>query len=97
MLCVAAYTAFLSRMVPGDLGRQRRGRAWYESVMATVAPFAEIPAWQPPNAESVVEALARMQTLSWMQRPVIVRNWVTTAISQAAACASATLGRRACA
>ena len=30
----------------------------------------------------MVEALARMQTLSWRQRPVIVRNWVTSAISR---------------
>ena len=44
--------------------------------------FAEIPDWQPPKAEAMVEALAKMQTLSWMQRPVIVRNWVTSAISR---------------
>ena len=50
--------------------------------MATWLPFAEIPAWQPPKAEAMVEALAKMQTLSWMQRPVIVRNWVTTAIGR---------------
>ena len=49
--------------------------------MAIWLPFAEVPEWQPPNAEAMVEALAKMQTLSWMQRPVIVRNWVTTAIA----------------
>ena len=58
------------------------GRAWYDIVMATWLPFAEIPEWQPPKAEAMVEALARMQTLSWRQRPVIVRNWVTAAISR---------------
>ena len=82
VLSVAAYTAFLSRMVPGDAVDSDDGRAWYEIVMATWLPFAEIPQWQPPNAEAMVEALVRMQTLSWMQRPVIVRNWVTTAISR---------------
>ena len=80
VLSVAAYTAFLSRMVPGDEADAPQGRAWYDAVMATWLPFAEIPEWQPPNAEAMVEALAKMQTLSWMQRPVIVRNWVTTAI-----------------
>jgi hypothetical protein len=30
----------------------------------------------------MVEALARMQTLSWMQRPVVVRTWVTTALAK---------------
>jgi hypothetical protein len=80
VLCVAAYTAFLSRMVPDEVVEAARGRAWYDAVMATWLPFAEIPACQPPNAEAMVEALAKMQTLSWMQRPVIVRNWLTTAI-----------------
>jgi hypothetical protein len=79
---VAAYTAFLSRMVPGDDVDSAEGRAWYDIVMATWLPFAEIPEWQPPNAEAMVEALGRLQTLSWMQRPVIVRNWVTSAISR---------------
>ncbi|MDQ6640723.1 MAG: hypothetical protein M3Z15_13825, partial [Pseudomonadota bacterium] len=82
VLSVAAYTAFLSRMVPGDTPDAPEGRTWYDIVMATWLPFAEIPEWQPPNAEAMVEALAKMQTLSWMQRPVIVRNWVTTAISR---------------
>jgi len=82
VLCVAAYTAFLSRMVPGETVDGPEGRAWYDIVMATWLPFAEIPACQPPKAEAMVEALAKMQTLSWMQRPVIVRNWVTTAISR---------------
>ena len=82
VLCVAACTAFLSRMVPGAAVDSDEGRAWYDVVMATWSPFAEIPACQPPNAEAMVEALAKMQTLSWMQRPVIVRNWVTAAISR---------------
>ena len=82
VLGVAAYTAFLSRMVPGEEVDSPEGRAWYGIVMATWLPFAEIPEWQPPNAEVMVAALAKMQTLSWMQRPVIVRNWVTTAISR---------------
>ncbi len=82
VLSVAAYTAFLSRMVPGDAVDSEEGRAWYDIVMATWLPFAEIPAWQPPDAEAMVEALARLQTLSWMQRPVIVRTWVTSAIGR---------------
>jgi hypothetical protein len=82
VLSLAAYTAFLARMVPGEAVDSPDGRAWYDIVMATWMPFAEIPAWQPPNAEAMVEALAKMQTMSWMQRPVMVRNWVTTAISR---------------
>ncbi len=82
VLCVAVYTAFLSRMVPGQTVDSPDGRAWYDIVMATWLRFAEIPEWQPPKAETMVEALAKMQTLSWRQRPVIVRNWVTSAISR---------------
>jgi len=82
VLCVAVYTAFLSRMVPGPTVDSPDGRAWYDIVMATWLRFAEIPEWQPPKAETMVEALAKMQTLSWRQRPVIVRNWVTSAISR---------------
>jgi hypothetical protein len=85
VLSVAAYTAFLSRMVPGDAADSDEGRAWYDIVMTTWQPFAQVPEWQPPDAETMVEALARMQTLSWMQRPVIVRNWVTSAISRSRA------------
>jgi hypothetical protein len=71
VLDVAAYTAFLSRMVPGELADSAEGQAWYEAVMTT---------WQPPNAAGMVDALGHLQTLSWMQRPGVVRNWVTTAI-----------------
>jgi len=81
VLCVAVCTAFLSRMVPGQTADGPDGRPWYDIVMATWLRFAEIPEWQPPKAEAMVEALLKLQTLSWMQRPVIVRNWVTSAIS----------------
>jgi hypothetical protein len=81
VLSVAATTAFLSRMVPGPLADAPEGRAWYDAVMAGFPGFAEIPSWQPPKAEAMVEALARMQTLSWMQRPVVVRAWIATAIA----------------
>ena len=64
VLCVASCTAFLSRMVPGEGVDSPDGRAWYDLVMATWLPFVEIPAWQPPKAEAMVEALLKLQTLS---------------------------------
>lgn len=79
VLDVAMTTAFLSRMVPGDEADSAQGKGWYEAVMTTWEPFAEVPRWQPPAAAGMVEALARLQTLSWMQRPVVVKNWVTCA------------------
>lgn len=80
VLDVAAYTAFLSRMVPGDEADSAQGKGWYEAVMTTWQPFAEVPLWQPPASAGMVESLARLQTLSWMQRPVVVRNWVLSAV-----------------
>jgi hypothetical protein len=79
---IAAVTAFLSRMVPGEVADSPEGEAWYDMVMATWLPFGKIPAWRAPTAETMVEALAKMQTLSWMQRPVVVRNWVAAAIGR---------------
>lgn len=79
---VAAYSAFLARMVPGDVADSPEGQGWYDAVMATWLPFAAIAPWQPPGADAMVEALAKLQTLSWMQRPVVVRNWVTTALAR---------------
>ena len=79
VLDVAAYTAFLSRMVPGDEADSAQGKGWYDAVMMMWQPFAEVPAWQPPASAGMVEALGRLQTLSWMQRPVVIKNWVACA------------------
>ena len=82
VLAVAGCTAFLSRMVPGASADAPQGKAWYEAVMASFPGLTDVPPWQPPKAEAMVEALAKLQTLSWMQRPVVVRTWVTTALAQ---------------
>ena len=79
VLALAAYTAFLSRMIPDDAG-DGRGARWYAGVMTAWQPFADAPDCQPPDTEHMVEALGKLQTLSWMQRPVVIRSWVTAAI-----------------
>lgn len=78
---VASYTAFLSRMVPGDVADAPQGNAWYQTVMASFPGF-ETPPREPPKAAELVETLARLQTLSWMQRPVVIRTWVAAALAQ---------------
>jgi hypothetical protein len=78
---VASYTAFLSRMVPGDVADAPQGDAWYRTVMASFPGF-EMPPREPPKAAAMVETLARLQTLSWMQRPVVIRTWVQAALAQ---------------
>src|SRR5664279_2985465 len=77
VLALAVYTAFLSRMIPGETGD---GPKWYLTVMSAWQPFADTPECEPPDAEDTGNALIRLQTLSWMQRPVVVRNWVAAAI-----------------
>jgi hypothetical protein len=80
VLALAVYTAFLSRMVADDLGDDSAGARWYESVMQQWQPHADAPPFDAPDAENVFEALARLQTLSWMQRPVVVRSWTAAAL-----------------
>ena len=59
--------------------------------MEHVAAAPTTPPFDAPDAENVFEALARLQTLSWMQRPVVIRSWVDGRDEGAtAACASAT-------
>jgi len=80
VLALAAYTAFLSRMIPDDSDGGEAGAKWYATVMTTWQHFADAPECKPPDAEHMVEALGKLQTMSWMQRPVVVRGWVVAAL-----------------
>jgi len=80
VLALAVFTAFLSRMVAEDFEDESAGPRWYESVMAQWASHSTAPPFDVPDSENVFEALARLQTLSWMQRPVVVRCWVAAAL-----------------
>ncbi|MEP7300997.1 MAG: hypothetical protein ABI699_05665 [Caldimonas sp.] len=80
VLALAVYTAFLARMVVDAPNDPDAGARWYVSVMHHWQPHCDPPAFEAPDAESVFEALARLQTLSWMQRPVVVRSWVAAAL-----------------
>ncbi len=79
VLAMAAYSAFLSRMVPGAEPDSPGAKAWYDEVMTSWQPFGNVPEWLPPSTDDMVRALGCLQTLSLMQRPVVIRNWVTTA------------------
>lgn len=80
VLALAVYTAFLARMVVDETADSETAGRWYASVMHHWQPHAPAPPFEAPDAESVFEALARLQTLSWMQRPVVVRSWVAAAL-----------------
>ena len=79
---IAAYSAFLSRMVPVDAVETlttEAGVAWYDAVMQPWQARATIAPCQPPDIDGLVHALQELQGLAWMQRPVLVRGWVTAA------------------
>ena len=80
VLALAVHTAFLSRMVADDLEDDSAGARWYESVMEQWAPHSAAPPFDVPDSENVFEALARLQTLSRMQRPIVIRCWAAAAL-----------------
>lgn len=86
LFAVASYTAYLARMVPVEAtGTSAAGSAvgadWYASVMEPWQGGAALPACgEPPNTDGAVRALNTLQTLSLMQRPVLVRGWTAAAV-----------------
>ena len=90
---IAAYSAFLSRLVPVDASATppgadaappadplpTPGQAWYATVMTPWRPHADVPPCHPPDTDGLVHALRELQTMAWMQRPMLARRWVTSA------------------
>jgi hypothetical protein len=76
---IARVTAFLSRMVPGGDAPQQAGADWYRAVMLSWLPAPSLPEGTPPDADGLVNALADVQSLPWMLRPVLVRAWIDAA------------------
>jgi hypothetical protein len=85
---IAMYCGFLSRMVPVDESEAPKtpdapqtapGVAWYATVMAPWQARATVPPCHAPDNDGLVHALQELQALTWMQRPVLARSWVTAA------------------
>lgn len=76
---IATYSAFLSRMVPTEGADD--GPAWYASAMAPWQDRVDLPACAPPDTDALVSALHELQTLPWMQRPLLVRGWFDAAVA----------------
>lgn len=79
LMQVARLTAFLSRLVPD--GELETGTAWYQAVMKRWVRGAIVPAPELPDADEVAQALAVVQGLPWMLRPVLVRAWLEAALA----------------
>lgn len=79
---IARFTAYLARMVPlsdpiAKVGTA--GVAWYRAVTRSFW-FEGAPPCQVPDGDQLAHALAELQRLSWMQRPVLVRTWSQAAL-----------------
>ncbi len=82
---IARYTAFLSRMVPAASADGAAGSAWYASVMKRWKGRVDIPPQSPlPDTDAVVQALQQVASLPMMQRPVLLRDWVSAALKHCA-------------
>lgn len=84
VIAIADFTAFLARMVPAaadddDVDDRGAGARWYDQVVANWTQHGTNPAWRPPNADTMVAALKRLQLMSWMQRPIVIGLWVSLA------------------
>ncbi|MEO7009075.1 MAG: hypothetical protein ABI156_08015 [Caldimonas sp.] len=81
---IAIYSAFLSRMVPVDADAAAHadggaGAAWYAQAMEPWQGGVLLPDCDPPGGEAAIAALATLQTLALMQRPLLARSWTTAA------------------
>ena len=85
---IAIYTAFLARMIPvyaADVGIDPLGERWYQAVLQRFVGVGALPACRVPDSDSLVHALRALQSLSWLNRPPLVRAWVGEAIGHAGA------------
>ena len=81
---VARFTAHLARSVPSDQAESLAGRDWYLAVMFRWQAPAEVPPWRAPDTDAMVRALAALERLTWIERPLLVRSWVGEALGHSA-------------
>jgi truncated hemoglobin YjbI len=83
--CICVYAAFLSHLVPApeltlDLtGFESPSQSWYDTVTAPWHGHFELPAREGHDIDASLRALRVLQSLPWLQRPVLVRGWFDAA------------------
>ncbi|MGC4059893.1 MAG: M48 family metalloprotease [Aquabacterium sp.] len=82
---VTALTSYLARFVPSEEpteGAHSAGLAWFKGVMTRCGggPETLVPG-APPDADALMHALAGVQELSWMIRPILLKAWVEEALN----------------
>lgn len=79
VLSAATFAAHLARIVPSE--DETEGRAWFDAATAPWKVRFLIGAMPSPDGDALVEALQGVQSLGWMQRPVLARHWVDAAVA----------------
>ena len=82
---VTALTSYLARFIPCEEpaeGPHTAGLAWFKGVMTRCGggPDTLIPG-ASPDADALMHALAGVQELSWMIRPILLKAWVEEALN----------------
>ncbi len=81
---VTALTTYMARFIPTEeSGGQLApaGLAWFKGVMARCGQPAHTTPGAPPDADALMHALAGVQELSWMRRPLLLKAWVEEAVN----------------
>jgi Zn-dependent protease with chaperone function len=81
---VASLSAYLSRFVPCDEAEgaaAQASRDWYTGVLQRCGIDVARHPLQAPDADALMHALAGVQELSWMLRPLLMKAWVEEALN----------------
>lgn len=81
---VTALTTYMARFIPVEEageGASAPGRDWFMGVMARCGAQNKQPPGAPPDADALMHALAGVQELSWMMRPLLLKAWVEEALN----------------
>ncbi len=85
--CVVPLTTYLARFNPveeGPEGWAAPSLAWFRGVMSRCGQQLDTQPGPAPDADALVHALAGVQELSWMLRPLLLKAWVEEAVNHSA-------------
>lgn len=81
---VTALTTYMARFIPMDEssnGLAPSGLAWFKGVMTRCGRTGDMAPGPSPDADALMHALAGVQELSWMMRPLLLKAWVEEAVN----------------
>lgn len=84
LACVIPLTRYLARFIPVEEGPQgwaAPSLAWFKGVLNRCGKTLDTQPAPRPDADALVHALAGVQELSWMMRPLLLKAWVEEAVN----------------